>query len=66
MKDMPKRLNRGIMSYLLQHNGYYIHDDDWFGWLSRCSFCTWWCSSVFVYERILLSTHYRELLNSSF
>jgi hypothetical protein len=57
MKDIPKRLNRGIKSYLLQHNVYYIHHDDWFGWLSRCSWCIWWC---------FLLTLYRELLNSSF
>ena len=28
MKDIPKRLNRGIRSYLLQHNGCYIKYDD--------------------------------------
>ena len=25
MDDIPKHLNRGIISYLLQHNGCYIH-----------------------------------------
>jgi hypothetical protein len=28
MKDIPKSLNRGIRSYLLQHNGCYIKYDD--------------------------------------
>ena len=28
MQDIPKRLNRGIRSYLLQHNGCYIKHDD--------------------------------------
>lgn len=28
MDDILKRLNRGIRSYLLQHNGCYIHHDD--------------------------------------
>ena len=28
MKDIPKRLNRGIRYYLLQHNGCYIKHDD--------------------------------------
>ena len=28
MKDIPKLLNRGIRSYLLQHNGCYIKYDD--------------------------------------
>ena len=28
MEYIRKRLNRGIRSYLLQHNGYYIHHDD--------------------------------------
>ena len=28
MEDIRKRLNRGIRSYLLQHNGCYIHHDD--------------------------------------
>ena len=52
MQYIPKRLDRGIRSYLLQHNGYYIDHDDWFGWLSRCSLCTWWCSSIFFHQRI--------------
>ena len=28
MKDIPKLLNRGIRSYVLQHNGCYIKYDD--------------------------------------
>jgi hypothetical protein len=28
IKDIPKRLNRDIISYLLQHNGCYIKYDD--------------------------------------
>ena len=28
MVDIRKRLNMGIISYLLQHNGCYIHHDD--------------------------------------
>ena len=28
MEDIRKLLNRGIRFYVLQHNGYYIHNDD--------------------------------------
>ena len=65
MKDIPKRLNRGIRSYCLQQNGCYIKYDD----LDDCHDVLFMYMMVFIclfYERTCLLTHYRELLNSSF
>jgi hypothetical protein len=65
MDDIHKRLNRGTRSYLLQHNGGYIHHDD----LDDCHDALYVHDGVhlsFFYERTFLLTDYRELLNSSF
>ena len=65
MEDIRKRLNRGIRSYLLQHIGCYIHHDD----LDDCHDALYAHDGVHLslfMKGVLLSTHYRELLNSSF